>query len=77
MADLTFDIGFRGLSGGLDPEDRVRVDGFSKIRATVRRSRAREAQRSAFSSSARSMTPVSSSFVSSAPVRKWRVTEAS
>ena len=26
MADLTFDIGFRGLSGGLDPEDRVRVD---------------------------------------------------
>lgn len=26
MTDLTFDIGFRGLSGGLEPEDRVRVD---------------------------------------------------
>ena len=58
-------------------EIRVRVDGRSKISATLRPSSARETSRSALSSAARSSIDRSSSLVTSSPVRKWRVTPGS
>src|SRR5215216_7411121 len=52
-------------------ETRVRVDGLSKMSATLFPSSARDASRSTFSSSARSTSARSSAAVSSSPVRKW------
>ena len=51
-------------------ETRVRVEGCSKISATLRPASALDAWRSAFSWAARSSRAVSSSAVSSSPVRK-------
>ena len=53
-------------------DTRVRVDGFWKISATVRRASASELNGAALSSSARSISSLISAELSSAPVRKWR-----
>jgi hypothetical protein len=51
-------------------DSRVRVEGFSKISATLRPSRAREDSGAAFSASARSSSACSSSRSSSVPVSR-------
>ena len=53
-------------------DTRVRVEGFSKINATLRPDSACEERGARFSSSARSSSASSSGAVSSAPVMKWR-----
>jgi plastocyanin len=55
----------------ISKETRVRVEGFSKIRATPRPASAREESGAAFNSIARSSSVSSSAALSSAPVRKW------
>ena len=65
-----------GVAAELDTptsnETRVRVEGFSKISATVRPASAREDSGADFSSRARSSRACSSAAESSSPVRKWR-----
>ena len=58
-------------------ETRVRVDGASKISATVAPDSACEDSGERLSSAARASSASSSTGVSSAPVRKWRVKRSS
>src|SRR5438477_11684755 len=53
-------------------ETRFRVEGFWKIRATLRRASASDDVGAVFRAWARASSPVSSARVNSAPVRRWR-----